>query len=303
MDQKVCIITGANSGIGKQAAIQMLQAGYYVVMACRNQERGQAALVDVKELGKSQTVDLMLLDLSLRSSTKAFAEAVLKKFEKIDVLIHNAALFDIAQKEPKFTEEGYETVWMTNHINPVYLTQRLLAPIKASDQGRIITVSSKGLLAMPFLKVDLRDPEFKHRKFSMTKAYYQSKRAQVMFTYHLAKELKATNCTVNCVRVTAVQIDISRYPNISKLTKWVYQQKSKQSITPDQMALTYTYLATDDGVKDVTGKSYNEKNLIVKSNGYTCDEKNIQAVMALTETYIDEAANRRQGEGDGDERG
>ncbi len=287
MDKKICIITGANSGIGKQSAVQMAKEGYYVVIACRNKERGTLALEDIKRAANSQDVELALLDLSLISSTKNFALDINERFEKVDVLIHNAAIFDIAQKEAKYTDEGYETVWMTNHVNPVALTYMLLDKLKASEQGRILTVSSKGLLAKPFLKIDLEDPEFRNRKFSMTNAYYQSKRAQVMFTYHLAKELEATNVTVNCVRVTAVQVDISRHGDISDFMKWVYKQKSKQSITPEQMAKTYTYLATDPNLVGVTGQYFDEKNQTVESNKYSKDQSNIHAIMELTKGYMD----------------
>ncbi len=286
MNKKVCIITGANSGIGKAAAIQMAREGYHVVMACRSQSRGDKALEEVKELSGSSDVEVMLLDLSLIESTKSFAHEIIAKFDAIDVLIHNAAIFDISQKEARFTEEGYETVWMTNHVNPLQLTYLLMDRLKASEQGRILTVSSKGLLANPFLKVDLEDPEFRNRKFSMPKAYYQSKRAQVMFTYYLAEELKDTKVTVNAIRVTAVKIDISRHPDISGFTKWVYKQKSKQSITPEEMAETYTYLATSPEVCSISGKYFDEKNQMVDSSKYSKDKGNIEAVMEMTRKYF-----------------
>ncbi len=74
-------------------------------------------------------------------------------------------------------------MWATNHLGPVLLTKLLLDAVKNSEQGRIITIASKGLKAKPFLKVDLEDPEFRKKKFSLVDAYYQSKRAQVMYTY------------------------------------------------------------------------------------------------------------------------
>lgn len=288
MDKKICIITGANAGIGKQAAIQMAQEGYHVILGCRSIERGENALKEIKDISKSNAVELIQLDLSLKSSTKCFADEVMKRYERVDVLIHNAAIFDIAQKKAMYTEEGYETVWMINHINPIYLTYLLLDHIKAADQGRILTISSQGLLAKPFLKVDLKDPEYREKKFNMTNAYYQSKRAQVMFTYYLANELKDTKVTVNSIRVTAVQIDVSRHPDISAFMKWAYEQKSKKSITPQQMAKTYIYLATSNDVSQISGKYYNEKNVQVSSNKYSLDEKNINAVMDLSFSYIDQ---------------
>lgn len=287
MDKKLCIITGANAGIGKQSAIQMASEGYHVIIGCRNKERGEAALKEIIEVSKSSAVELIMLDLSLKSSTKNFADEVMKRYDSIDVLIHNAAVFDISQKKAIYTEEGLETVWMINHINPIYLTYLLLDRIKAAEQGRILTISSQGLLAKPFLKVDLDDPEFRNRKFNMTNAYYQSKRAQVMFTYYLAEQLKDSNVTVNSIRVTAVQIDISRHPDISGFMKWAYEQKSKKSITPQEMAKTYTYLATDNDLSNVTGKYYNEKNKQISSNSYSMDKENIKSVMDLSFTYVD----------------
>ncbi len=285
MDKKICVITGANSGIGKQAAMQIAQRGYHVIIGCRSRERGEAALKEIIEKSGG-SVELILVDMSLKYSVQAFAEEITKKHKTVDVLIHNAAVFDIAQKERKITSEGVESVWMTNHIGPVYLTRLLLPALKRSEDGRILTVSSKGLLAMPGLKVDLADPEFKNRKFSITKAYYQSKRAQVMYTYWLADQLKGTNVTANSIRVTAVKIDINRHPDILAFQKWVYRQKSKNSISAGQMAETYTYLATSPEVRNVNGKYFDENNKLVKSNPYTCDKQNIDAVMALTERYL-----------------
>ena len=285
MDKRICIITGANSGIGKQAAIQIAQKGCHVIIGCRNRKRGEAALKEILDKS-SGSAELMLVDMSIKSSILTFAEQVTEKYQTIDVLIHNAAVFDIAQKERKITSEGYESVWMTNHVGPVYLTRLLLDALKKSEDGRILTVSSKGLLAMPGLKVDLSDPEFKDRKFSVTKAYYQAKRAQVMYTCWLAKKLKGASITANSIRVPAVKIDISRHPEISAFTKWVYKQKSKQSITPERMAETYTYLTVNLDVRGISGKYFDENNQQVKSNKYTYERQNIDAVMELTESYL-----------------
>jgi NAD(P)-dependent dehydrogenase (short-subunit alcohol dehydrogenase family) len=287
MSKKRCIITGANSGIGKAAAIQIALAGYHVIMACRNQERGEAALEAVKAQAGSEDVELMLVDMSLQSSIRAFTAVFQAKYDVLDVLIHNAAQFDITQKERRVTAEGIETIWATNHLGPVLLTDLLLEPLKRSEQGRIITISSKGLIVFPFLKVDLADPEFKNRKFSVTKAYYQSKLAQVMYTYWLADKLQNTPITVNSIRVTNVKIDIdTRYPNTSKLMKWMYAQKSKSAISPEEMAKTYTHLAISDEVHQTTGTYYDDPQTIVNSSKYSRDKQHLEALMALTNSYL-----------------
>ncbi|MAT42830.1 MAG: dehydrogenase [Anaerolineaceae bacterium] len=286
MDKKICVITGANSGIGKAAAVQIALEGYFVIMTARSKERGEKALKEVRTLSKSDSVELMILDLSLKSSIKHFAETYRKKYDRLDVLIHNAAAFDVSQKEVKTTEEGIESIWATNHLGPVYLTELLMESLKQSKQGRIITVASKGLVLHPNLKVDLKDPEFKNGKFSVSKAYYQSKLAQVMYTYWIAEELKNTNITINCIRVTNVKIDLNRYPNLSALAKFAYSIKSKKSITPEAMAKTYTYLAVSETVRDITGKYFDENNQLVQSSKYSYDKDEIKRVKQLTETYF-----------------
>jgi NAD(P)-dependent dehydrogenase (short-subunit alcohol dehydrogenase family) len=287
MTEKTCIITGANSGIGKAAAIQIAQKGVRVIMACRNQERGEVALRDVRAQSGSDAVELMIIDMSSQASIRAFADAFSARYDVLDVLIHNAAAFDIRAKKRQITDDGVESVWATNHLGPVLLTDLLLAALKRSEQGRVITISSKGLIVYPFLKVDLDDPEFEERKFSVQKAYYQSKLAQVMYTYWLADQLKDTAITANSIRVTNVRIDVdARYPDMSKFKRRMYAMKSKSAITPEEMAETYTYLATSDEVSTTTGIYYDDPTHVVSSNSYSRDPKHIAELMALTHDYL-----------------
>jgi len=160
---------------------------------------------------------MLLIDMSSRTSIKNAVNMFKLKHNVLDVLIHNAADFDISRKSPIYSEDKVETVWATNHIGPVLLTELLINEIKQSEQGRIIIVASQGLMLHPFLKVNIHDPEFREGNYSVEKAYYQSKLAQVMYTYWLAEKLKDTKITVNCIRVTNVKIDIKRYPNLTKL--------------------------------------------------------------------------------------
>jgi len=288
MDKRICIITGANAGIGKQAAEQLAREDFHVIMACRNKGRGEAALNDIKEINPSASIEMMVVDMGQMESVRNMAELFSQKYGRLDVLIHNAAIFNVTQKKAEKTTEGIETIWATNHLGPVLLTTLLLEKLKKSDNGRIITISSKGLLAKPFLKIDLDDPEFIHKPFNVVNAYYQSKIAQIMFTYWIAEKLEETNITANCIRVTAVQVDISRHPELSSFMKWVYKQKSKKSITPDEMAKTYVYLASNKRIGKISGKYFDEKNLVVKSNKYTSDKNQIDMLMKLTQRYIQE---------------
>lgn len=286
MEKRICIITGANAGIGRAAAGQIADAGLHVIMACRNQERGEAARELLLKENPGRSLELQLLDMSSQSSIRRFAQQITETYPTIDVLIHNAAAFDISQKHPEYTLDGIESVWATNHIGPVLLTELLLDTLKTSTDARIITIASKGLIVKPNLKIRLDDPEFRKDRFSVTKAYYQSKRAQVMYTYYLSEQLKATPVTVNCIRVTNVRIDITRYPDLSNFLKWLYSIKSKKSITPQQMANTYTYAAISPELKGKTGLYLDEHNKPVKSVNYTYDAAIQKQLMAVTRQFI-----------------
>jgi len=286
MNEKICLITGGNSGIGKAAAIQLAQKGCKVIIACRNIERGKIAVDEIRSKSSSSNVEMICIDMSSQQSIRTGAEILLKSYERLDVLIHNAADFDVSRKNPVYSTENIETVWATNHIGPVLLTDLLLPLIKKSNDGRIITVASKGLMLYPFLKINIQNPEFRGQKYSVAKAYYQSKLAQVMYTYWLADKLKRDHITVNCIIVPNVKIDISRYPNLSAFMKFLYSIKSKFSISPDDMARVYTALALDDKYKGVTGKCFDEKLRIVKSSPYSYKKENIEQLMKRTYDFI-----------------
>lgn len=286
MNQKVCLITGANAGIGKAAAIRLAQQGHRVIMACRNRERGEAALEEVRAESNSDAVELMMVDMSLQSSIHELADAFLAQYDRLDVLIHNAAIFDITRKEAVYTAEGIELFWATNHIGPVLLTERFLPALEASAQGRILTVGSKGLLAKPFLKVDLTDPEFRERKFSAANAYYQSKLAQIIYTRWLAAQLRDTHITVNCIRVPAVKTDVGKYADLPAIMKKLYALKSRFALTPAQMAEVYVWAAMADALSNVTGQCFDEKRNVVGVPRFARQEANIEAVMNLAMSYL-----------------
>lgn len=300
MSKKLILITGANSGIGKAAALQLAEQGHRVILGCRNRDRGESALKEIEETTGKDSAELLVIDMSLQSSIRRAAEEVLKKFSGLDAVIHNAAAFDITQKKPVYTAEGVESVWATNHVGPVLLTELLLAALKKSGAGRIITVASKGLVMHPRLTVDFKNPEFRNRPFSVPKAYYQSKLAQVMYTYWLAENLAAAGITANCVRVTNVKIDLdNRYRNISKAARFVYALKSKGSITPEEMAKTYVRLAVSDEAAELTGKYIDKNQKEVSSSSWSMNKGNIDALMTLTRRYIDTgASSRKPGAGD-----
>lgn len=289
MADTTCLITGGNSGIGKAAGIQLASQGVAVVVAARNVERGEAAVADIRRESGSAAVSLIVMDLSSRRSILQGCEAFRASgHAHLDALIHNAADFDISRTQPVLSEDGVETVWATNHVGPVLLTQQLDPELSAAERGRVITVSSQGLMVHPRLQVDLEDPEFEGGGFKPDKAYYQSKLAQVMYTFWLAEKYAGTTKTANCVRVTNVKIDLTRYPQLSDFQKRLYTVKSRFSITPEQMAEVYTWLAAAPETAEFSGGYFDEKRRRVKASPWATDPANIRRVMELTQRYVPE---------------
>ena len=265
LKNKTIIITGANSGIGKAASIQLAGMGANVVMFCRSKERGEQALQDVLSAVRGGSVELILVDMASQKSVRKAVKEFLSSHTRLDVLIHNAANFDHRQKKPVMTEDGLENVFATNHVNIFLMTQLLLETLKKSAPSRIITVASKGLITYPFL--DIEFDNFKgEKKFSMQHAYYHAKQAQVMYTFDLAERLKGTGMTVNCVRVGNVAVPDARLDHLPAWLLKIYHAKRKFALTPEKMAETYVWLAADPALENVSGGYWDAPNTPVKAN-------------------------------------
>lgn len=265
LKNKTIIITGANSGIGKAASIQLAGMGANVVMFCRSKERGEQALQDVLSAARGGSVELILVDMASQKSVRNAVKEFLSNHTRLDVLIHNAANFDHRQKKPVMTEDGLENVFATNHVNIFLMTQLLLETLKKSAPSRIITVASKGLITYPFL--DIEFDNFKgEKKFSMQHAYYHTKQAQVMYTFDLAERLKGTGVTVNCVRVGNVAVPDARLDHLPAWLLKIYHAKRKFALTPEKMAETYVWLAADPALENVSGGYWDAPNTPVKAN-------------------------------------
>ncbi len=281
LKDKVVIITGANSGIGKAASIQLAKLGATVVMACRSKERGIQALDEVLQKAQSSKVALMEVDLSSRASIRQFVTAFIERYDHLNVLIHNAANFDHTQKKPVLSSDGLEIVFATNHLGPFLLTYLLLDLLKASAPSRVITVASKGLISYPFLDIEF-DNLFGERKFNLQHAYYHSKQAQIMFTFDLADRLRGTGVSVHCVRVGNVAIPDERLAHLPKWMLGMYAVKRRFSMTPEKMAETYVWLAADPTGEKQTGGYWDAPGIAVKANKNAYNKETQERLWAIS---------------------
>ncbi|WP_222599454.1 SDR family NAD(P)-dependent oxidoreductase [Aquibacillus kalidii] len=284
MQGKVCVITGANAGIGKRAAFQLAQLGAKVIIVSRNEGSGKKAVEEISKETKNNHVYFFKGDLSYQASIKNLANEIIAQWNEINVLIHNAANFDLSMKQASLTEDRVETIFATNHLGPVLLTN-LLLDLLEKGKARVITIASKGLLAYPLMRIDFNNLNGE-QSYSPTKAYYQSKLAQLMFTYKAAEVLKTKGITINAIRVPSVQLDEGRLEHVPALMRKLYKVKRKFSITPEKMAETYVYLAASPDLQHVTGKYFNEDNEIISSSKYSYNQVEIDRLWEYSNELI-----------------
>jgi NAD(P)-dependent dehydrogenase (short-subunit alcohol dehydrogenase family) len=281
LNDKVIIITGANSGIGKAASIQLAKLNATVVMVCRSKERGTQALEEVRNAANSLKVELMQADMSSQSSIRQFVAAFNERYERLNVLIHNAANFDHAQKKLVFTTDGLETVFATNHLGPFLMTYLFLDVLKASAPSRVITVASKGLISYPFLDIEF-DNLNGERKFNLQHAYYHSKQAQVMFAFDLAERLRGTRVSVHCGRVGNVAIPNTRLAHLPKWMLSMYEIKRRFAMSPEKMAETYVWLAADSAGEKSTGGYWDAPGVQVRANKNAYNKETQESLWAVS---------------------
>lgn len=274
MSGKICIVTGANSGIGKETALGLAQMGARVVMVCRNAEKGKAALEEIRRESGSSQVDLLIADMSSQASVRALAEQIQQKYPRLDVLVNNAGG---GAPAATLSADGIEMTLATNHLGPALLTLLLLDLLKASAPSRIVNVSSSE--AQRPARLDMNDLQFERRKYGGIAAYRQSKLLMNTFTFELARRLAGTGVTANCLHPGMVATNIWSATLIGKLISAVvkpFMLNSKQG------AAVSLYLATSPEVAQVSGE-YFVNSKPAKSNPLSRVPKLMAEVWLCTE--------------------
>ena len=240
---KKVIITGGNSGIGYQTAKQLAEKGWSVTLFCRRKEAAEQACEKIRQQTGNPHVDYILVDLSDMKSVMKAVEQYIHKEENLDVLINNAADFDLSIKKPILTKDGLEKQFATNVGAPFLLSSLLKDLLGKSESGRIINISSQGLVLYPFMKLDFENLSGQ-KHYSPAKTYYQNKLALLMLSLYMRKHWKGIK--VQAIRVTNVKVDMRRYDHLSAFMKNLYKIKSRFSISPEEMAKVYIALSTED---------------------------------------------------------
>jgi len=245
---KICLVTGANSGIGKATATGLAALGATVVLVCRDSVKGETALNEVKTKTGNNSVSMMIADLSSLQSIKQFADDFKSKYKQLHVLINNAGVHLATRR---LTVDGNETTFAVNYLAPFLLTNLLLNLLETSSPSRIVNLTSR---TAGGAHIDLKDIQGLGKKFNGMRTYNQSKLAIIMFTYELAKKLEGTGVTVNCLHPGVIKTNLGR--DFRGPFGLVFSFMRIFFGKPEKAAEQVIYLASSPDVAGVTGKYF-----------------------------------------------
>lgn len=263
LEGKVCIVTGATSGIGLATAQALAQQRAQVIVVGRNPEKSATAVARIQHESGNPSVEFALADLSVQAQIRQLAEEFESRLSRLDVLINNVGDFFFRRQ---LSADGIEMTLALNYLGVYLLTNLLLDKLKASAPARVVNVSSD---AHRRARIHFDDLELEH-KYNGLKAYGQSKLAMVLFTYELARRLEGTGVTANALHpgFTATNIVTSNEGPLKLLAGLI----KLVALPPEEGAQTSVYLASSPEVNGVTGK-YFDKKRAVRSAPASYDEE------------------------------
>jgi NAD(P)-dependent dehydrogenase (short-subunit alcohol dehydrogenase family) len=241
----ICVITGANSGIGKITAKALAQKGFDIVMLCRNLGKARPVQQALQATYPAQRIDLIQCDLADLASVRLAARQVQEAVPHIDVLVNNAGLY--IEKE-QYSPDGFELTFATNHLGPFLLTNLLLEPLRRGTDTRVVTVASEAHRFSGDFRLDeLARP----KSYSGVRAYGRSKLCNILFANHLAERLMDDGITSNSLHPGAVNTNFGGVGG--SITGLLFRALKPFFRTPEEGADTSIWLASSPELQHVTG--------------------------------------------------
>lgn len=278
MQDKIGLITGATNGIGKAAALALARQGMTLVIVGRSPAKTQAVRDEIRAASGNERVEMIVADLSAMAEVRRAADEFLARFDRLDVLMNNAGAVFSERRE---TVDGYEMTFALNHLSYFLLTNLLLERLKASAPARIINVSSG---AHRGATINFDDLHLRQGYgLGGFRAYSQSKLANILFTYELARRLAGSGVTANAMHPGFVATGFGH--NNPGLMSAVVKLLHRFALTPEQGADTLVYLATAPEVEGVTGQ-YFEKRRAVRSSAVSYDESVARRLWEVSESLV-----------------
>ncbi|KAG9264974.1 dehydrogenase/reductase SDR family member 13-like [Astyanax mexicanus] len=255
---KTAIVTGSNTGIGKATALDLAKRGARVILACRNKQKAEAAVFDIRRESGNTAVLFMPLDLASLKSVRTFAETFLKTEPRLDLLINNAGLMG-----PGRTEDGFGIAFGVNHLGHFLLTLLLLDRLKASGQSRIVNVSAllHRLGSVDFNTLNThKDLVTGQSSWHCFKAYCHSKLCNVLFTRELANRLEGTGVTCYSLHPGVIHTDFGR--NMGQWMRLMMLPFAKIFfLSTEEGAQTTLHCALQEGLEPLSGRYFSSCGL------------------------------------------
>ncbi len=250
IQNKIVLITGATSGIGKETALELARKGAKVVIHGRNPEKVAATALEIRETTGNTQVDTLTADLSSQSEIHRMADEFLSHYDQLHVLINNAGAIFMKRQ---LSIDGLEMTFALNHMSYFILTQRLLPLLKSNTPARIINVSSAAHFGATLNFDDLQNMH----GYNGWKAYSQSKLANLYFTYELARRLENSGITANALHPGFVATGFGK--NNGRLLNTLFAFSQLMAVSPQEGAETSIYLASSPELDGVNGKYFVNK--------------------------------------------
>lgn len=264
MQGKVCLITGATSGIGLESARALARAGATVVLSGRDKGRGEAALTEVRRTVPDAKVELLLADLTSLASVRQLAQDFKARHSRLDVLLNNAGLM---LDRRKVTPDGFEATFATNHLSHFLLTHLLLDLLERSGPSRVVNVSSE---AHRMGSLDFLDDPQAERGYSGMKVYGNSKLANILFSRGLARRLQGTKVTVNSLHPGVVRTGFGL--NSEGFFKHLVKLAAPFMLSAEGGARTSVFLASSPEVEGMSAKYFIKSKVARESKAAQSDE-------------------------------
>lgn len=274
MQGKIILITGGTRGIGKEAAFALARMGARVRISGRSQERVASAVAEIREKSANPDVIGYTSDLSNLEGVERLASAFRADHDRLDVLVNNAGALFMTRS---LSADGIEMTWALNHLSYFRLTALLLDLLLSSAPARIVNVSSMAHMMSGIRFDDLQSS----RRFFGWKAYSQSKLANVVFTYELARRLEGSGVTANALHPGFVATNFGR--SNGGLFDPFFRLSQLAAVSPEKGAQTTIYLASSPEVEDVTGK-YFSNQCVVQSSPASYDQETARRLWDMTTT-------------------
>jgi retinol dehydrogenase-14 len=258
LSKKTIVITGGTNGIGEAASLELAKKGAEVIIVGRNPEKTKTIVGQISEQTGYSAVHGLVADLSSMAEVCRLSQEILLNYPAVNILVNNVGGIFATRN---LTIDGFEYTFALNHLSYFLLTNLLLDRLKANAPARIINVSSRSHEGASINFDDLQSEQ--HYNFGGYKAYGQSKLANLLFTYELARRLAGTGVTVNAVHPGTVASGFGENNNgVMKFSMKIYHQFS---LTPEQGADTVVYLASSPDVEGITGKYWTLRKAVASS--------------------------------------